>query len=90
MEEHYKKMDEIERVKAQKIKEQIKRLKENREAQLQNEKIQKTTKIIRKVIVKTSAIGIKEYFWLLNKLKLKKIRTKKTIVNKKSKFKYEY
>ena len=41
MQEHSRKLDEMEAIKAQKIKEQIKRLKENREAQLQNEKIRK-------------------------------------------------
>ena len=41
VEEHSKKMDEIERIKNEKIREQIVRLKENRDAQLKNEKTRK-------------------------------------------------
>ena len=41
MEEHTKKMDELEAIKAQKIKEQIQRLKDDRDAQLKNERTRK-------------------------------------------------
>ena len=41
IQEHSKQLDELERVKAQKIKEQIQRLKEHRDVQLKNEKMRK-------------------------------------------------
>ena len=41
LQEHSKKLDEMEQIKAQKIKEQIQRLKENRDVQLKNERIRK-------------------------------------------------
>ena len=41
VQEHAKKLDEMEEMKSQKIKEQIKRLKENRDEQLKNEKMRK-------------------------------------------------
>ena len=41
MEEHSKKLDELERIKSKKIKEQIIRLKENRDAQIKNEQMRK-------------------------------------------------
>ena len=75
MEEHSKKLDEIERVKNQKIKEQIIRLKENRDAQLKNEKMRKRIEELKEK--KYDLILVKNYKDNLEKVRREKFEKKR-------------
>ena len=75
MEEHSKKLDEIERVKSQKIKEQIIRLKENRDAQLKNEKMRKRIEELKEK--KYDLILVNNYKENLEKVRKEKFERKR-------------
>ena len=71
MEEHSKKLDELERIKSKKIKEQIIRLKENRDAQIKNEQMRKKIEKLKEK--KYDLTLVKNY-----KEKLEKVRKEKS------------
>ena len=75
MEEHSKKLDEIERVKAQKIKEQIIRLKENRDVQLKNQKTRKRIEELKEK--KLDLMLVKNYKENLENARKEKLERKK-------------
>ena len=75
MQEHSKKLDEMEAIKAQKIKEQIKRLKENRDELLKNEKTRKRIEELKEK--KFDSILFKNYQKNLEKARKDKIEKKK-------------
>lgn len=75
MEEHTKKMDEMERIKAQKIKEQIQRLKENRDEQLKNERTRKKIEELRQK--KFDLNLVKNYEQNMEKIRQQKMEMKK-------------
>ena len=75
VEEHSKKMDEIERVKNEKIREQIVRLKENRDAQLKNEKTRKRIEELKEK--KLDLMLVKNYKQSLENARKEKFERKK-------------
>ena len=75
MQEHSRKLDEMEAIKAQKIKEQIKRLKENRDELLKNEKTRKRIEELKEK--KFDSILVKNYQKNLEKARKDKIERKK-------------
>ena len=75
VEEHSKKMDEIERVKNEKIREQIIRLKENRDAQLKNEKTRKKIEELKEK--KFDLMLVKNYKQSLENARKEKFERKK-------------
>ena len=75
VEEHSKKMDEIERVKNEKIREQIVRLKENRDAQLKNEKTRKKIEELKEK--KFDLMLVKNYKQSLENARKEKFERKK-------------
>ena len=74
-EEYIKKLDEIEEVKAQKIKEQLKRLNENRNILLKNEKIRKRIEELKEK--KYESILVENYKRSLEKAQKEKIERKR-------------
>ena len=75
VEEHSKKMDEIERIKNEKIREQIVRLKENRDAQLKNEKTRKRIEELKEK--KLDLMLVKNYKQSLENARKEKFERKK-------------
>ena len=75
VEEHSKKLDEIERVKNEKIREQIIRLKENRDAQLKNEKTRKRIEELKEK--KFDLMLVKNYKQSLENARKEKFERKK-------------
>ncbi len=75
MEEHTMKMDEMDRIKAQKIKEQIQRLKENRDEQLKNERTRKKIEELKQK--KFDLNLVKNYEQNMEKIRQQKMEMKK-------------
>ena len=73
--EHSKELDEIERIKAQKIKEQIQRLKDHRDVQLKNEKMRKRIEELKEK--KFENILVKNYKESLERARKEKMERKR-------------